>query len=1681
MRNGHVWIGAACLLAATGCSKDTDQAPITPSNDTDQAPITLRLQYDDAGRIANIVDEAGEQTEIAYELLDPAGPVRRSVRRTDDGEVSIEFDRHGRRASMSSAADTIRYEYDGFNRLTSVQHDESPPVSYEYDVTGRLASLKVGANFVVKYGFDFLSRLESITTLAGTINYEYQTKDDGTIQIQRKLPNGVVTIRRYGLDGRLDSISHRSAEGQVLAEFRYAYRPDGLIEKIEESSQEEESLQEGKRSITYEYDVVQRLERVVDSKNGTTTYTYDKLGNRTALGRSDGTETTSSYDWAGRVLEHNGDPCEYDPSGNMSQYSDVAGEAHLRYTAEGALATVKRDGEEIRYRHDGDGDLIARIVNGRKSTFVPDPGSDVWRPLLAIDADARRTYYVWNGNTPLAALGHGKEYFFLADHLGSVRCVVDKNGNLLERMDYSPFGMPQDDLQTGGLTPGFCGLFYDAAARLYLTRARAYAPELARFLQPDPQHRIPFGSQKDLSMYSYCGADPVNFTDVTGAEPESGDSGRASPDWVPEIGACAAVGFKIGGPWGALGGAALCGSIIGAYEHWERDEKWEAAGKLATIPLEAGAWKAVKWGARSLPPIVRAKRFKYSTPYNPYANDADEYFELGWDVVPESVSRAKDAWDVGSSVPRYWDPGSYYGAAPGDSRDVETGGAAGQLAPLCLPRSTDSGLGTVRDSSELIFVDPETGETPSPTYSIGFDDDAEEAMSPTNVGGIDLSGAGEALEHLGALEGVALDDNGRLILISRKEGEIGLPPLRLDDVVTVFRCVYEHGVSPSVSIDPDPKNPDGPFHTVRHGPCTADTYVGWVLFEADRIMKTYSHGCDNVTTRQVISRIPDYKNSLELRFQYESSEPGTQYWDRNWILPAKLRRSQSSTRRLTIFDVALRVNSEIEILRDGKFVDAPESMRPRSAEAFVEWFTENYDAIAKEAWSTPPKESGISEPVSVFSELRRITLISAMAESLRNDGVPLPPWMCDFEVQPIPVPEKTPALKTELAKDRGTVTRTFSVHGGVTLTPSDSLVDTVSGAPEADRLASALQSVATHPSVTPVAFEHDGNEYQAVALPGGDTKQPLACRLRETDLLVPVAAGRSIRLVRHYHSFFAPTDVFGKAWTLDLPRLEEWRKRTKKVGDVISTKDVERLTSPLNTYSGVFDKVELVPEAEIKLAVPQEPSAVFLGSAGVRTDDRIGKPTCPLLLHDGQTWHFPESYGPLVAVEQAPFLTVYRRDSAGRIVRIEGWYGEEHLRAHIELEYGDNGQIAAARSSDGQVVEYVYNESGYLTQITRGADSVSYRYASGLVNEILRDGKLLRGFDYAERGQLARERRADGTAISYQANPTASGSQVSASLNGGPGLVTAAQTAEYDSRQRPVRRQLSDGTTIEWNYGDAKGKLVKVARQNREQFTIQTSPDGKQDTLRLPSGGQYRMERDHAGRVGALFEGDSQVLEQEWYSDGTVKSATLGHTAFNPKYREDDRLEEILVTPPGEGPFERWLKVHLDELGRASAVEGSSGEELAIRYDLNGAPTKFSSRGANVVIRRDEHDRIQAIESSNGYSQENTYSPGADGHLEKVVIGRGGKEASLGFSGGQLRSIEQFDGGQVQFRYYSSGDHEGLVEGIRTPNDLDLTYEYDKENRLVAVNCGTAYRLEYGYDGEGRPTSLSMMPYQERN
>jgi RHS repeat-associated protein len=485
-----------------------------------QTELAWKMEYDDEGQIIKAIDPGGKEIKFDYEFNEKKQIRRLSQEFSDGSKVSFEFDDFGRRAVMNDDAGQVHYTYDEFNRLKSVGRVGGAAISYTYDSIDRLSSMSLGEDLTVSYSYDFLGRLSKLTTPAGDVTYDYRNGDGVVI---RTLPNGIRTIWSHSPDGRLESITHVKPDDSIIAEYKYSHRTDGLITSINEWTSH------GERALQYEYDTMQRLSAAVDSKNGGEAYNYDQFGNRLEMKEPDQQTIPSSYDWAGRMMYYNGQQCLYDPSGNL--LSD--GMRSFEYTRINLLKKVWVNNHEVACQYDGDSYLIERTVDGNKSTIIPDPLSRSWRPLIIIEASGKPIVYIWQGEVPLMVIDAGVANFFMQDHLGSVRGVLNSKGEVISLMDYKPFGAPLWTPSKNSLVPGFAGMIYDPISRTYITPTRSYDPEFGRFLQPLPQ--------VGFSNYDYCEEDPVNFINSNGGaikqQPQSvNDNFYDLPLWYTAFG-----------------------------------------------------------------------------------------------------------------------------------------------------------------------------------------------------------------------------------------------------------------------------------------------------------------------------------------------------------------------------------------------------------------------------------------------------------------------------------------------------------------------------------------------------------------------------------------------------------------------------------------------------------------------------------------------------------------------------------------------------------------------------------------------------------------------------------------------------------------------------------------------------------------------------------------------------------------------------------------------------------------------------------------------------------------------------------------------------------------------------------------------------------------------------------------
>jgi RHS repeat-associated protein len=110
--------------------------------------------------------------------------------------------------------------------------------------------------------------------------------------------------------------------------------------------------------------------------------------------------------------------------------------------------------------------------------------------------------------------------YYLKDHLGNNRIVMNASGTVVQMTNYYPSGvtMAGSDVQTNpSVQPCKFGnkeLDRTNGMDFYDFEARAFDPTLMRFLSPDPLEEKYYV----VSPYAYCGNNPVRYIDPTGMD-----------------------------------------------------------------------------------------------------------------------------------------------------------------------------------------------------------------------------------------------------------------------------------------------------------------------------------------------------------------------------------------------------------------------------------------------------------------------------------------------------------------------------------------------------------------------------------------------------------------------------------------------------------------------------------------------------------------------------------------------------------------------------------------------------------------------------------------------------------------------------------------------------------------------------------------------------------------------------------------------------------------------------------------------------------------------------------------------------------------------------------------------------------------------------------------------------------
>jgi RHS repeat-associated protein len=433
------------------------------------------------------------------------------------------YDAADNQLTARDASGTYTMAYDTLNRMTSEQEPFAQALTFSYDAANNRTQVQDSQGGVTTSVYDALGRLTSRKFSNGTTNLRVDpgwTNRDQLSSLKRYTDLGgtaLVGMSSYTYDGamRVSNITHTYANNNVLASYAYGY---------DQASRLTSETVNGTQT-TYGYDNTDQLTTV----NGVTTYSYDLNGNRTMTGYST---------QAGNEMTNDGTfTYTYDNEGNLTQKSKGNQKEtwYYGYDSLNRLTTVRKTSDgttnqvTATYTYDVFGNRIeedkwVKPQSGNGVTTVTRyayDGHNAWADLNNSNQLLMRRLYLDGVDQPFARVDASNvAAWYLTDHLGSVRDILDKAGaTLLDHLVYDGYG--NITTETAPITYGdrykYTDREWDSDTTLQYNRARYHDPRIGRWISQDP-----LGAVAGLNFYKYANNQPTLLLDPSGLFPQLG-------------------------------------------------------------------------------------------------------------------------------------------------------------------------------------------------------------------------------------------------------------------------------------------------------------------------------------------------------------------------------------------------------------------------------------------------------------------------------------------------------------------------------------------------------------------------------------------------------------------------------------------------------------------------------------------------------------------------------------------------------------------------------------------------------------------------------------------------------------------------------------------------------------------------------------------------------------------------------------------------------------------------------------------------------------------------------------------------------------------------------------------------------------------------------------------------------
>ena len=503
------------------------------------------IYIDKFGNRVKIIDPSSGTIDESYnafgELIS-----RKDQKLTEQTKTRYTYDNVGRMVTRNEGGNLTTWVFDtkpfGIGEIDSVTNNNNS-VAYFYDNLGRVNQKTEsisGENtvFSYKYNYDSYSRLRDLTYPSGII-IQNQYNGNGYLskimeidktpellwktlllnakdQLMEVSVGNIITTNYdyYPGTGNLNFI-HSVANGNILQDLEYEWDNIGNLHSRKKWIDRSQSyfLEE-----VFGYDILNRLETVDQNNQGTTSFVYDYLGN-----------LTQKPPLTNMIYGSQQNPSPFAiTSANFTDNEIPSNTQDITYTVFDKITTITEGTSNLALTYGTDHERIKQVIT---KDGVVNSNKLYIGGLCEKITDDQGTRFInfINGPKGLFAIitkhsdGLVERNFILNDNLGSINCITDNTGQLLEELSFDPWGKRRNPSDwtynnlplTYLFDRGFTGHEHIDLFGLINMNGRAYDPMVGKFLSTDDFVQVPDFTQ-NFNRYSYCLNNPTTYIDPDG-------------------------------------------------------------------------------------------------------------------------------------------------------------------------------------------------------------------------------------------------------------------------------------------------------------------------------------------------------------------------------------------------------------------------------------------------------------------------------------------------------------------------------------------------------------------------------------------------------------------------------------------------------------------------------------------------------------------------------------------------------------------------------------------------------------------------------------------------------------------------------------------------------------------------------------------------------------------------------------------------------------------------------------------------------------------------------------------------------------------------------------------------------------------------------------------------------------